>query len=269
LVLIGSDASKAMSPPLWNSAFKHLGNGWTYEAWDVPANNDMTAIRKALLAPDIVAANVTMPHKQWAATTAESTSRMVRLSGAANTLVSYEGGLAAHNTDIIAVATLLGNRQHRSTLLLGAGGAARAALVALDGRTGRVTITDRDLAAAKKLVILADGMGLTAEAVPWSEGQSRAADASLVVNATSIGKDIDDAPAWGDVRLSPDGFVYDFVYAGHETASIISAREQGLECADGWDHLQLQAEAMIPLLGLALKTRKILHKSMSTIKTRI
>ena len=64
LFLIGSEASRAMSPGLWSPVFEQLGSSWTYEAWDVPAGQDMAGVRAALLGADVVAANVTMPHKQ-------------------------------------------------------------------------------------------------------------------------------------------------------------------------------------------------------------
>lgn len=63
LALIGSAASQAMSPMLWNPVLARLATGWTYEAWDVPPEGDLGQVRRQLLEPEMVAANVTMPHK--------------------------------------------------------------------------------------------------------------------------------------------------------------------------------------------------------------
>lgn len=268
LFLIGSEASVAMSPGLWRPVFAQLATSWTYEAWDVPAGQDMAGVRSRMLDDDVVAANVTMPHKQWAAATADTVTEPVRLSGASNMLVRHGRKLSAYNTDVSAVAGLLGGRHQRHALMLGAGGAARAALVALAGLADRVTVTDKDPRASQQLMDLATTLGMDAKAVSWLEARSRAFEASLIVNATPLGKGRDDEPVWGSARLSWDTFVYDFVYAGHVTATIANARAQGLQCADGWDHLQAQAAAMIPILGLAPEAGTLLGRTLTDIRMR-
>ncbi|MFF1386248.1 shikimate dehydrogenase family protein [Arthrobacter sp. NPDC058288] len=266
LFLIGSEASAAMSPGLWGPVLEQLGSSWTYEAWDVPAGQDMSGVRASMLESDVVAANVTMPHKQWAAATADTVTEQVRVSGASNLLVRQGRRLSAHNTDITAVAELLGGRHQRHALMLGAGGAARAALVALAGLAERVTVTDKDPRASQQLLDLAANLGMEATAVTWTEAREHAPGASLIVNATPLGKSRADAPAWGPAALSPDAFVYDFVYAGHTTATIAAARAQGLPCADGWDHLRAQAAAMIPVLGLKPETAALLGRALTDIR---
>lgn len=266
LFLIGSKASTAMSPGLWNPVFESLGNQWRYDPWDVPADASMAGVRAGLLAPDVVAANVTMPHKQWAAATADERTEQVRLSGAANLLERRGNTLFAHNTDISAVQEILGSGHQRHVLMLGAGGAARAALVALHGRVGRLTVADRDPEASRSLLDLAERMGIPGTVATWSDAQAEADQASLIVNATPIGKDIGEGPAWGDAKLAPDAFVYDFVYADHITGSIAAATDQGVACADGWEHLRMQAVAMVPLLGLAENANALLGQSLARVQ---
>ena len=89
-----------MSPELWNPVLREMTVGWSYEAWDVPAGASMAEVRAKLLETDVVAANVTMPHKQWAAGAGETVTDPVRLSGAANLLVRHEKQLEAHNTEM-------------------------------------------------------------------------------------------------------------------------------------------------------------------------
>ncbi|GAP56131.1 shikimate dehydrogenase, partial [Arthrobacter sp. Hiyo6] len=100
MFLIGSEASAAMSPALWSPVLERLGSTWTYEPWDVPAGSVMDEVHARLLEADVVAANVTMPHKRWAAAAADAVTETVRLSGASNFLVRDGGRLEAHNTDI-------------------------------------------------------------------------------------------------------------------------------------------------------------------------
>lgn len=266
LVLIGSAASKAMSPGVWNPVLRKLGSGWTYEAWDVAPGGDLAGVRRRLLDPGIVAANVTMPHKHWAAETADEATDAVRRSGACNLLVRQGSELAGHNTDITAVSVLLDDQFQRHALLLGAGGAARAVLVAVRGNVGTVSITDRDPRAAEELLALAGSLGIDARKVTWQQAQDLACDVSLVVNATPIGKDASDRPAWGGKPLAPDAVLYDFVYAGHTTASVARARELGIRSVDGWDHLREQAVAMVPLLGLDGQAGLLLQQTLEGLR---
>lgn len=127
--------------------------------------------------------------------------------------------------------------------MMGAGGAARAALIALEGKTGSVTITDRDTRALEDLLGVARSLG-----------------------TTPIGKNRFDRPVWGDGTLADDAIVYDFVYAGHVTATIARARELGAGCIDGWDPLREQAAAMIPVLGLDQRTGSLLKDTVSLLE---
>lgn len=266
LFIIGSHASHTMSPDLWNPVFEKLGNHWTYQPWDVPAQGEMQEVHNGLLAADVVGANVTMPHKQWAAAIADERSEQVSLSGAANLLIRQDDQLHGYNTDLIAVENRLAAKSHDHVLLLGAGGAARAALVALKERIGTVTITDRNQDVAEELLSLANGMGIRGRTVDFSHVAEAATQASLIINATPIGKYQEDPAPWGKTRLTPGTFVYDFVYGEHVTGTIQSAIDQGLEYSDGWEHLLLQAEAMIPLLGLGEQTAAQLQLSLKRIR---
>lgn len=70
----------------------------------------LAGVRAELLGPEVVAANLTMPHKQRAARTADSATEPVRVSGAANLLIRQGGELIAHNTDVTAAGGFLANR---------------------------------------------------------------------------------------------------------------------------------------------------------------
>lgn len=266
MLLIGSEASQAMSPSLWSPVLVALGIGWSYEPLDVPADADMGPIRQQLLSPEVVAANVTMPHKQWAARTADVATEPVQRCGAANTLIPSDRGLKAYNTDIDAFTALSPAGHQAHALLLGAGGAARASLAALYGRVERVTITDRDTDASEQLVEQAGRLGMTARMVSWSGIAAAAPTATLIVNATPIGKHAEDPPAWGSAKLSANASVYDFVYANHPTATVREARRLNLNCVDGWDHLWAQAAAMVPLLHLPIATPELLQQSIQRIR---
>lgn len=109
---------------------------------------------------------------------------------------------------------------------------------------------------------------MAAKVVAWEAAQVLAPTVSLIVNATPIGKSPSDPPVWGEARLSRDAFVYDYVYAGEATASIRGAREQGIACVDGWDHLREQAVAMLPLLGLDRRAASLVVGTLKTLRTQ-
>jgi shikimate dehydrogenase len=266
LGLIGSHASSAMSPALWNPVFSALGNGWTYVAWDVAADGDLVAVRERLIAPTVVAFNVTMPHKHWAAETADESSPVVDASGAANLLVRCGSRLEAHNTDIDAMVGAFASARPGPAVILGAGGAGRAALVALAGHPGPVLVADGSAGAADELVRFAQVKGLVAKAVEWSIATDEVANASIVVNATPIGQHEEDEPAWGSGGLAKAAVLYDFVYAPHATASVEAARRTGATIIDGWQHLLMQAEAMVPILGLPRITVSLLEARLTELR---
>ncbi|MDF9277611.1 shikimate dehydrogenase [Arthrobacter sp. EH-1B-1] len=268
LLIIGSDASHAMSPALWSPVLTELETGWTYEPLDVPADSDMRPLRQHLLDTSVIAANVTMPHKQWAAQTADAASESVKRSGASNLLIPLQGQLQAHNTDIDAFIALTPKMRQQHTLILGAGGAARASIAALTGLTEQLTLTDLDPQVADRLARHATSLGIPTQAIPWNDIPRITPEVSMIINATPIGKLQTDPPAWGDAEISPGTFIYDYVYADHETTTIVAARENALPYRDGWDHLLGQAVAMIPLLGLQPHATNLLQTTLTTIRSK-
>lgn len=268
LLLIGSDASRAMSPALWSPVLAELETGWTYQPLDVPADASMNNVRQQLLNTGVIAANITMPHKQWAAQTADTATEAVQQCGASNLLIPHEGMLHAHNTDIDAFIALTPKKKQQHVLILGAGGAARASIAALDGLAQNITVTDQDPRVADRLAQHAAGLGIPARAVPWNDIPRITPGASMIINATPIGKLPADPQAWGDAELSSDTFIYDYVYADHETATITSARKNRMPYLDGWDHLLGQAAAMIPLLNLQPHTAELLRAALTVIRSK-
>ena len=228
LFLIGSDASHAMSPSLWNPVLKELGSPGVTRAGTCPPGQACPAVRARLLDGDVVAANVTMPHKQWAAQAADTVSEPVRLSGAANLLIGRGNELAAYNTDITAVATLLGDRPQRHAVMFGAGGAARAALVALRGRVTRVTVATGTPARRPISPPLLPAWAWPPRRCPGLKPSARPGTPHSLSMPPPSAKEQATAPVWGDGALAEDAVVYDFVYAGHVTASIAAATRQGL-----------------------------------------
>ena len=191
-------------------------------------------------------ANVTMPLKLDAVTLADGASDRAVAAGAANLLMMRDGRLAAANTDVGAIASLLSALREAkarmgSVTLLGNGGAARAALVALKlVGIANVRIQARDVAEARKLAVefgLETGPALFTEPIV-SDG---------LINATPLGMPGRECLNCDLHRMPVSGWVFDMVYDPAETPLIEAARGRGLHAVSGLHMLVEQAATSFEL----------------------
>lgn len=181
--------------------------------------------------------NVTMPLKGSAAELADSLSPRAERAGSVNTLVRLDAGVHGESTDITAFDELVnsGRFDERSSILvLGSGGAAAAALSALD-TTETTYIAARRPGRAEALSARLGG-----EMVSWGTGVAGA----LVINSTPLGMHGETLP--GGVLEAASGII-DLPYGGTATPAIEQAREGDLPSADGHEFLLRQAIASFRL----------------------
>jgi shikimate dehydrogenase len=187
-----------------------------------------------------------MPLKLDAITLAEEATDRAVAAGAANVLMMREGRLAAANTDVGAIAVLIARIARDggamgSVTLLGNGGAARAALVAMRLHEIRhVRIQARDLAAARKLSI---EFGLDIYPAPLTAP----IETDGLINATPLGMTGRDCLNCDLTRLPAMGWVFDLVTEPVETPLVSAARSRGLRIATGLDMLVDQAATSFQL----------------------
>lgn len=245
MFLIGHGISHSLSPAMWNHLADSTDRDLHYGLRDVDTHG-LDAVLAELNDGSVLAANVTMPHKGWAAGVADRRSYAVASTGAANLLIPVYDGIEAHNTDVIGARAILETRApFDSVVLLGAGGTAVAILEALSGLTSRVRVVNRTFANATELATRFAGRFETIEASPWSERDEQTPGADLVVTAVPA---VDEAPI--DVaRLGSHALVYDAVYRHDQTALQRAVARRGLELVDGLSHLAAQAIAMLDPLG--------------------
>jgi shikimate dehydrogenase len=190
--------------------------------------------------------NVTMPLKLDAVALADAAADRAVAAGAANLLWMREGKMVAANTDVGAIATLLASLHEAkarmgSVTLLGNGGAARAALVALKlVGISAVRIQARDMAAATKLCV---EFGLDVGPEPLTAPVA----SDGLINATPLGMAGRDCLNCDVSRLPAGGWVFDMVYQPAETPLIHAARKQGLAVVTGLEMLVEQAAASFKL----------------------
>lgn len=246
MFLIGHGISHSLSPAMWNNLARRTNRPFRYGLRDVDASGLDSVLAELRSEPPVLAANVTMPHKGWAARVADRRSAAVVATGAANLLLPRESGIEAHNTDVSGARTILESRApYSQVLVLGAGGTAGAILQALHGLADAVVIANRTQSRAEDLA-RRHGAGFPLVQVsPWN-GRDRAAEAADLVVSTVPA--VDEAPI-EVARLQPNTLVYDAVYRHDPTPFQQAVTARGIDLADGLTHLAAQAIAMLDPLG--------------------
>lgn len=245
--LLGDPVSHSLSPSFQNAAFRALGLDAVFVALRCGADELPGLLRGIASAGG--GGNVTVPHKALAARTVDHPSDAVRRTGACNAYWLEDDVVHGDNTDVAgaaaAVAALLGRDPAGArVLLLGAGGAASAALCALvDARPERIVIANRTPERARAL---ADRFRAPGVRIDVAEGADALAGErfDLAVNSTSLGLRADDPlPLDPDAARVSVGAALDLVYARGETRWVRELRARGLPAADGKEMLLQQGAA--------------------------
>jgi shikimate dehydrogenase len=204
---------------------------WTYELLDVSPGDLPTAVTR-LRQPDVAGANVTIPHKQAVMQHMDAVDPEAVKARAVNTIVTNGGRLIGSNTDIAAInAAVAGvgvEPKGANVVILGAGGSARAAAVALEG--AHVTFVSRH----------PDDGDLPGRVIAWDDPalHTLVRSADVLLNATPLGRR-DEMPI-RPAALPKAGAVIDLVYVTGGTPLVRKARSLGLRTADGWEVLLAQ-----------------------------
>ena len=208
------------------------------------------AALRALPAEGFAGVNVTVPHKTAAFALADASSEGAQRIGAANTLVFEAGQVQAHNTDAGGlIASLPRSPRGARTLVLGAGGAARAAAWALRAEGAAVDIWNRTEARAQQIHLELGGPDQAREAVDIEVRDLRAvvefdqSDYELIVNTTAVGLHGEDP--FVELPLRRDGFgpgavVVDMVYGEGPSTLLRAAAAAGATAVDGIEILVQQ-----------------------------
>jgi shikimate dehydrogenase len=270
--VIGDPVAHSLSPALHQPALDLAGIPATYERWHTPAA-DIPARVDSLRAPDVLGANVTVPHKLVVMDLVDEVSLSARRAGAVNTIVNRGGHLYGDNTDIYGFQTALGtalvDRQVTNVVILGAGGAARAAVLALEAmKANRIFVVNRnqeraerlreDLAPAPVEISSSDEAGL--------HDLLRTAD--VLVNATSLGWKPGETPLdlqWLDL-LPGSATVFDMTY--RQTELLRAASERGLRSADGLAMLVYQGARAFSLFTGASAPVEVMLEAAQAAQAR-
>jgi shikimate dehydrogenase len=241
----GWPVAHSLSPRLHNHWLKAHGVDGAYVPLPIPREHLAVALKGLRLA-GFKGVNLTIPHKEAAFALAHKLDDAARAAGAANLLIFREDGtLEGRNTDVEGLAASL--RAGGVTLsgapatLLGAGGAARAAVLALDVLgASEIRILNRH---RERAATLADALApfVKAKLKACADWPAAARDTGLLVNATSAG--MKGQPAL-DLNLDPlpqGAAVCDLIYNPLETGLLKNAKARGHNTVDGLGMLMYQA----------------------------
>jgi shikimate dehydrogenase len=216
--LIGWPVSHSLSPPMQNAGLAALGLDWAYVPLAVHPDRVADAVH-GLVALGFTGANVTIPHKETVAVLCDELDDVAARAGSVNTLVVRDGRVHGSNTDVVALQRVVDAAGLR-VLVLGAGGAAKAAALAYrdQGASELVVASRRDE------VWPPDATGF-----------------DVIVNCTPVKTE-------ALVKPSAEQAVVDMAYTtdGSDTALVRAARRAGCAVvADGLELLLLQGAASL------------------------
>ena len=243
--VVGWPISHSLSPRLHSFWLQKYDIGGEYQAYPVKPE-DLGAFLKTLPEQNIIGLNLTVPHKEIVFPFLDEVDETAKKIGAVNTVIVKQGRLYGTNTDGYGFLTNLKENapgwsaKDGPVVIIGAGGAARAAIVSLlDDGVPEIRLINRTRARADKLSEIYNDPRIIV--CDWQERAKNLSGAALLVNTTTLGMtgqpplDIDLS------ELPPSAVVYDIVYNPLETELLKQASERGNEYVDGLGMLLYQA----------------------------
>ncbi|HMD45874.1 MAG TPA: shikimate dehydrogenase [Acidimicrobiales bacterium] len=244
--IIGDPVAHSLSPLLHNAAFAALGLDWVSVGFAVAPGRAAAAL-EGMRALRVAGLSVTMPHKSDVAALVDERTAVAERLGAVNCVTRRGEVLLGHNTDGEGLVASLRHGAGfdpagRRALVVGAGGAGRAAVLALaEAGASEVVVVNRSADRAAIAAALAGPVGRVGT-------PADAADADLVVEATPVGMDgvADDAvPLVDPAGLGAGQLAVDLVYRPAQTAWLAAAAANGAAVLGGLGMLVHQAAAIV------------------------
>ncbi|MBT8248741.1 MAG: hypothetical protein KJN81_00645 [Acidimicrobiia bacterium] len=232
LALLGNPVGHSRSPAMHHAALAYHGVEGVYDAREVDAAQFASAVSEIAVGT-LTGVNVTMPHKSLAYAASEVVSADAAMARSVNTMMVRDQRVMGISTDIPAIRACWRRAELPAddVLILGSGGAAAAALVAVASITaGRISVSARRLGAAAQVL---KSVGVTGSVVDWGDPF-----AGVIVNATPLGMSAEELPTPMAARSTG---LFDMAYADRPTPAVILATEGGVPFVSGIDMLVEQA----------------------------
>ena len=246
LAVIGQPIKHSLSPFIQNAAIEHLSQdykqfkGWTYFRFEIDPK-DLQEALKLFHKKRFLGLNLTVPHKVIALDLIFEITDSAKAIGAVNTLKWSDLGYIGFNTDGYGMSEGIKeglgiNLKDSSVLILGAGGAARAAVVeCLNHNAGSIRILNRSKDRLDSLLLSLSDLAGFESIIPLEVDEDLAdlPNAGICINATSLGMKPNDPLPFNINYMSPGWAVYDMVYNPQETQLSIEAQKLGVPLKQG------------------------------------
>lgn len=243
--ILGHPLGHSMSPAMFADILPAVAPGSAYLSWDIPPG-ELDRFFEAAVVLRTKGLSVTIPYKQTVLRYLYHQSPAVASIGATNCMVLQDGLWHGHNTDADAFRETLKARRlaPQNALVLGAGGAARAAIYALQAMDcPAITV-----AARSPRVVAREAFFQERTVIPFDNFlPQRAADADLIVNATPVGMHPHSNKTPLAEGFRPGQTVYDIVYNPRPTRFLTLAANAGATPIDGLEMLARQAAIALTL----------------------
>jgi shikimate dehydrogenase len=230
--LIGYPLTHSFSPAYFANKFRQEGVDAVYEKYELSNIEDFHKLIRTK--PEITGLNVTIPYKQSIIPFLDELSTSAKAIGAVNCIAFKDGKLKGYNTDVIGFEESLLpvlRPQHQKALVLGTGGSSLAVRYVLE----RLNIPYRLVSRNK-----------TASTITYDElDEAVLKEYLVIINTTPVGMfpDVESCPAIPYAAISPAHLLYDLIYNPVETKFLALGKMLGAYIRNGWEMLQLQAEA--------------------------
>jgi len=255
--VVGSHASLSLSPAMQNAAFQAKHVKAVYLPCETSRLADFMAFAKQM---GFQGFSVTMPFKRGVMRYLDWIDPLALRIGAVNTVAFRHGKWMGWNTDAAAVVEVLTKRLRLAgsrILILGAGGAARAAAYALRSEGAEVVIAaiPQDEEVARRLA-----RGVSARAIPWAAAEGLEVDA--VINATPVGMAPHPDACPIDLARLRARVVFDMVYYPMETRFLAEARSRGLTAISGLEMLVAQGARQFEIWTSQAAPRALMEQAV-------
>jgi shikimate dehydrogenase len=229
--VLGFPVKQSLSPPMHNFWLEKAGIAGMYLPLEIKPD-DLKGVLYAMPRTGFVGCNLTIPHKEAAMEMLDDISEIAKAIGAVNT-VKFREDHSTFGTNTDGEGFMNNLRYHhpdltpfkQCALVLGAGGASRAVIYALQAEGfEQILICNRNMARAEEV---ANHFGKPCDVVPWEEAETAMKQATLLVNTTSLGMTGEDPLPFHLTQLSPEALVTDIVYKPLMTGMLKEAKERG------------------------------------------
>jgi shikimate dehydrogenase len=248
--IMGDPIEHTVSPAMQNAAFKKLGLDYVYVPFFVKSA-DLNSAIKGMRALNIRGLNVTIPHKVAVIPLLDEIDSLSENLAAVNTIVNIGGCLKGYNTDASGFWRALQsediNPAGKKTVILGAGGAARAIAFILADKGADLTIMNRHPETGQNLAERIAGLfrrEVNTLELSKDNLEIKLKETEIIVNTTSVGMfpNVKETPI--PVRLIQRGqIVFDVIYNPAQTRLLTASAKKGAKVISGVEMLVQQGAA--------------------------